>query len=89
LIDTSNGTRKGATGAGLLTEIKAEQPVKRRKRIDDIADQLDERDRKEFLEALTDRSIPAVAIVRVMQRRGFKLTETQVSNVRRGIDGAE
>jgi hypothetical protein len=89
LIDTSNGTRKGATVAGLLTEIKAEQPVKRRKRIDDIADQLDERDRKEFLQALTDRSIPAVAIVRVMQRRGFKLTETQVSNVRRGIDGAE
>jgi hypothetical protein len=89
LIDTLNGTRKGATVAGLLTEIKAEQPVKRRKRIDDIADQLDERDRKEFLGALTDRSIPAVAIVRVMQRRGFKLTETQVSNVRRGIDGAE
>ena len=87
MIDTLNGTRKGTTVAGLLTEIKAEQPVKRRKRIDDIAEQLDERDRKEFLQALTDRSIPAVAIVRVMQRRGFKLSEQQVSNVRRSVDG--
>ena len=75
--------------AGLLTEIKAEQRVTRRKWYDNIADQLDEHDRKEFLDALVDRSIPAVSIVRVMQRRGFKLTETQVSNVRRGIDGAE
>jgi len=89
LIGTSNGTRKGATVAGLLTEIKAEQRIPRRKRIDDIADQLDEHDRKEFLDAIVDRTIPAISIVRVMQRRGFKLSETHVSNVRRGIDGAK
>ena len=75
--------------AGLLTEIKAEQRVTRRKWYDNIADQLDEHDRKEFLDALVDRSIPAVSIVRVMQRRGFKLSEQQVSNVRRGLDGAK
>jgi len=80
---------KGATLAGLLTEIKAEQRAPRRKWYDNIADQLDEHDRKEFLDAIVDRTIPAVSIVRVMQRRGFKLSETQVSNVRRSIDGTE
>ena len=89
MIDTLNGTHKGATLAGLLTEIKAEQRVTRRKWYDNIADQLDEHDRKEFLDALVDRTIPAISIVRVMQRRGFKLSETHVSNVRRGLDGAK
>jgi len=76
---------KGAMVAGLLTEIKAEKRDERKKRIDDIADQLDDKDRKEFLAALDDHTIPAVSIVRVMQRRGFKLSETMVSNWRRGL----
>lgn len=77
---------KGALVAGLLTEIKSEKRIAtRRPRIDDIADQLDDKDRKEFLAALDDHTIPAVSIVRVMQRRGFKLSETMVSNWRRGL----
>jgi hypothetical protein len=73
--------------AGLLTEIKSERRSQsgRPRRIDEIAQQLDVVDRDEFMKALDDRDIPAIAIVRVMSRRGFVLTETQVSNHRRGL----
>lgn len=87
LIVTLSGTHKGATMAGLLTEIQSEPRNQsgRTRRIHEIADQLDAVDRDEFMKALDDRDIPAIAIVRVMTRRGFVLSETQVSNHRRGL----
>ena len=75
--------------AGLLTEIKAEKRRPRKNRIKEIIAALDANDRKEFIAALDDHSIAGIAIVRVMQRRGFKLTETMVSNHRRGVYVAE
>lgn len=87
-IVTLNGTRKGGTLADLLNEIKTE-PTRnggiKRRRIEQIADQLDDDDRVDFIAALDDHNVPAVAIVRVMKRRGLPISETVISNYRRGL----
>jgi hypothetical protein len=72
----------------LLDEIEAECAAapRRRGRIQEIADALDEQDRAEFLAALDNRALSAVAIIRVMKRRGFSLSESVVSNYRRGVN---
>jgi len=88
LIATLNGTDKGGVVAGLLNEIKTEPTHNggmKRRRIEQIADQLDDEDRVAFTTALDDYTIPAIAIVRVMQRRGFSISESVISNYRRGI----
>lgn len=75
---------------GLADEIKSE-PSKnggiKRRRIWQIADALDEEDRMAFLAALDDFSVPARSIVRVIERRGFQLSESVISNYRSGQYG--
>jgi hypothetical protein len=73
---------------GLLREqIESEQSVapRRRGRIVEIAEALEPEERQEFLDALADMSIKAIAIVRVIRRRGFKLDENHVSKYRREL----
>lgn len=76
--------------AGLADEIKSE-PSKnggiKRRRIWQIADALDDDDRSAFLNALDDYAVPARSIVRVMERRGFQLSESVISNYRAGRYG--
>lgn len=75
----------------LTDEIQAENSVtaRRKGRIDEIAEALPDDERAEFLAALDNRAISAVAIIRVMQRRGFVLSESVVSNYRRGVNVAQ
>lgn len=73
---------------GLLrTEIANEQSVvlPRRTRINEIVEALGEEEGAEFLEALADMNVKAIAIVRVIRRRGFKLDENHVSKYRREL----
>ncbi len=73
----------------LLQEIKQEKRARIKNRIDTIIEQLGEVEGQQFLDALNDHSIPATSIVRVMTRRGYKLSDTQVSNFRhRVVDNA-
>jgi hypothetical protein len=69
--------------------VEGKQTNKRRSRIDEICDQLSDEDRSDFVNALNDKNVPAVAIIRVMKRRGFVLGETTVSNYRRGMYGTK
>ncbi len=48
------------------------------------ADQLSEKERAEFWEAVNDLTIPAPAICRVMQGRGIRVTAASISKFRRG-----
>ena len=73
---------------GLLKwEIANEQSVvpRRKTRINEIADALGEEEGAEFLDALADMNVKAIAIVRVIRRRGFKLDENHVSKYRREL----
>jgi len=71
--------------SGLLQEIKQEKRARLKNRIDTIIEQLGDVDGQEFLDALNDHSIPATSIVRVMTKRGYKLSDTQVSNFRHKV----
>lgn len=68
---------------------EGKQTNQRKSRITSIVEQLSDDDRRDFLAALDDRNVPAIAIIRVMKRRGFALSETVVSNYRRGVYGAQ
>ena len=48
------------------------------------AEQLPEKERAEFWEAVNDLTIPAPAICRVMQARGIRVTSASISKFRRG-----
>lgn len=91
----SNGsTRKSndtqPTSIRLRDEIAAEQPrYKRGSKIDRILEQLEGQDRDDFAAALRDKSIPNVVIVRVMQRRGFDISESSLSVYRTKIYATE
>lgn len=61
----------------------------RRSRIAEIADALSDVDRAQFLAALADRSVPAIAIVRVMRRRGYTIGQSTISQHRRNLDDVE
>lgn len=84
----SNDTQPMSTR--LRDEIAAEKPrYKRGSKIDRIIEQLEGQDREDFIEALRDKSIPNIVIVRVMQRRGFDLSESGISKHRGGVYGVE
>lgn len=74
--------------AGLADEIRNE-PSKRRRRnsIHFVLDKLDEKDRQALIDALNDHSISAISIFRVMQARGLPISESVISNYRRGVYG--
>lgn len=68
----------------LLSEIRSEHTPSRRSVVDGILRDMDEKDRKQLLEALGDMTITASAIARVLARRGFKVNGHMVSAWRRG-----
>lgn len=64
---------------------ESKQTYQRKSRIAEICEQLSDDDRRDFVAALDDKNVPAIAIIRVMKRRGFSLSESIVSNYRRGV----
>lgn len=69
----------------LFDDIKKEQvPGGNRSRIAEILDDLSKEDRKDFIEALNDHSIPASNISKAMAKRGYKLAINVISRYRRG-----
>jgi hypothetical protein len=74
----------------LRDEIAAEKPRYRRgSKIDRILEQLQGEDRDDFIAALRDKSIPNIVIVRVMQRRGYDISESGISKHRSDIYAIE
>lgn len=74
----------------LRDEIAAEKPrYKRGSKIDRIIEQLEGQDREDFVAALQDKSIPNVVIMRVMQRRGFDISDSGISIYRSKIYATE
>jgi hypothetical protein len=74
----------------LRDEIAAERPrYKRGSKIDRIIEQLDGQDRDDFIAALRDKSVPNVVLMRVMQRRGFDISDSGISTYRSKIYATE
>lgn len=72
--------------AGLADEIRSEPSRRRRRnRIQEVMDQLDAKDKQALKDALDDETISAIAICRVMKARGLPLSESIISNYRRGV----
>jgi len=55
-----------------------------RRMLQDIADGLSGDDRKDFIDALHDKSISAQVLVLVLKRRGFAVSNSLISLYRRG-----
>lgn len=69
----------------LFDEIKhAKSEFHRRNMIDDVLDQLPDKEQSDLIAALGDTTIPATVISRVMSKRGFKLPAASVTAYRRG-----
>ena len=77
--------------AGLAEQIKSE-PVQtggiKRRRIWQIAAQLDEEDRAAFVAALNDETVPARSIIRALAKRDISLSESCISIYRSGGYGS-
>lgn len=74
----------------LRDEIAAEKPrYKRGSKIDRVLAQLNDQDREDFTAALRDKSIPNIVILRVMQRRGYDLSESGISKYRTAVYAVE
>lgn len=82
---------KGAAVAGLADQIKNE-PVGnggvKRRRLWQIADQLDAEDREAFVSALNDHTVPARSIIRALAKRDIHLSESIISHYRTGHYGS-
>ena len=73
---------------GLADEIRREPSRrKRRNRIHEVLDMLDEADRKALIDALNDENVSGISIVRVLKARGTPIGESTISNYRRGLYG--
>lgn len=71
------------TSMRLRDEIAAEKPrYKRGSKIDRVIEQLEGQDRDDFVAALRDKSVPNVVLMRVMQRRGFDISDSGISTYR-------
>lgn len=69
----------------LFNEIKSRSARKGNKsRIQEIAEQLSDSDKKDFFKALDDHGIPASNISKALEARGFKLAPNVISRYRRG-----
>lgn len=75
--------------AGLADEIQRE-PNRRKKRnsIQAVLAKLDAKDQQALRDALDDESVAAIQIARVMKARGLPISESVISNYRRGVYGA-
>jgi hypothetical protein len=54
------------------------------RRLQEIADALSDDDRKDFIDALHDKSVSAYALAKVLNRRGFRVSNSLISVYRRG-----
>ena len=73
---------------GLADEIRNEpNRRKRRNRLQEVLDQLDAKDKQALRDALDDENISAIAICRVLKARGLPVSESIISNYRRGVYG--
>lgn len=71
--------------SGLLEEVRRDRPISgRTPALLQIAEQLDEADRKDLIEAVNDHSISSASIARALKRRGFNITPGIVQAYRRG-----
>lgn len=69
----------------LFDDIKTEQKQKgNRSRIAEILEALPDEEKKDFLKALDDHSIPASNISKALAKRGHKLAINVISRYRRG-----
>lgn len=74
----------------LRDEIAAEKPrYKRGSKIDRVIEQLEGQDRDDFVAALRDKSVPNVVLMRVMQRRGFDISDSGISTYRSKLYAVE
>lgn len=72
----------------LLDEFQNAKGQKRRRNlIDDALDSLTEVEKKDLLNALSDVTIPASVVSRVMTKRGLKLPTASITRFRRGEIG--
>jgi DNA-binding transcriptional ArsR family regulator len=69
----------------LFDDIKKEQMRKgNRSRIAEILETLPEDEKKDFIKALDDHSIPASNISKALEKRGIRLAINVISRYRRG-----
>jgi hypothetical protein len=77
--------------AGLADQIKSE-PIQtggvKRRRLWQIAAQLDDEDREAFIAALNDESVPARSIQRALAKRNISVSESVISLYRSGRYGS-
>lgn len=73
----------GSLNSEIQTEIRqARQPNK--PRLQEIADALDGDDRADFIAALNDKTVSAYALAKVLNRRGFRVSNSLITIYRRG-----
>lgn len=68
----------------LLESIKKETP--KRRKIDNLLDALDEKDRKDLMEAFADPSITTTAIFAALKKRGMNVTYGMLYIYRKGLN---
>lgn len=73
----------GSLQSEIQTEIRqARKPAK--PRLQEIADGLDGDDRADFIAALNDKTVSAYALAKVLNRRGFRVSNSLITIYRRG-----
>lgn len=73
----------GLLGNELQSEIEERKKLPK-PRLQEIADQLSGDDRKDFLEALNDKTISSYSLSLVLKRRGFSVSQSLITVYRRG-----
>jgi len=70
---------------GLFEETLAEQQKPKRKtQLDVIVESLTGDDLQDFVELIADETVSATALVRVLNKRGFKIHRQAINEYRRG-----
>lgn len=70
---------------GFLEETRSETGRVYRNKVDEIKETLSKKDCADFMEALNDITISQAAIVRALQKRGIKIGNGTISNLRREL----
>lgn len=68
---------------GLMDEVFAESHPRRRNKMDEIREKLNEEDLAEFRAAMLDVRVSQMSIVRALQRRGIHVGKGTISEMRR------
>jgi hypothetical protein len=82
-MSTWGGTREDQP-MNLEQALKEEQTNRKPRlfRVLEIAEQLDEKDRKAFLDALHNKTVKPPWIIRALQKQGITLSENAIRNYR-------